>query len=85
MANLDGIDEQSLDWLRCFDTMFIIDDSAAMAPYWKDVQLLIEKVAPICAKHDPDGIDLYFVNRQFSMLPSSTGPKFAWNLEGPIC
>ncbi|KAI7781942.1 hypothetical protein SLS64_003413 [Diaporthe eres] len=64
MANLEGIDEQSLDWLRCFDTMFIIDDSAAMAPYWKDVQHLIEKVAPICAKHDPDGIDLYFVNHK---------------------
>lgn len=69
MANLDGIDEQSLDWLRCFDTMFIIDDSAAMVPYWKDVQHLIEKVAPICAKHDPDGIDLYFVNRE--CLPAS--------------
>lgn len=73
MANLDGIDEQSLDWLRCFDTMFIIDDSAAMAPYWKDVQHLIEKVAPICAQHDPDGIDLYFVNREYFLA-------FQWTL-----
>lgn len=73
MANLDGIDEQSLDWLRCFDTMFIIDDSAAMAPYWKDVQHLIEKVAPICAKHDPDGIDLYFVNRMYRTRQNCEG------------
>ncbi|ROW15592.1 hypothetical protein VPNG_02143 [Cytospora leucostoma] len=64
MAAPEGINEQSLDWLRCFDTMFVIDDSAHMAPYWGDVQQLIEKVAPICAKHDPDGIDLYFVNHK---------------------
>lgn len=64
MAAPEGINEQALDWLRCFDTMFVVDDSAAMAPYWADVQQLIEKVAPICAKHDPDGIDLYFINHK---------------------
>ncbi|KAH7111178.1 hypothetical protein B0J13DRAFT_631887 [Dactylonectria estremocensis] len=56
--------ENTLRQLRCFDTMFLVDDSEHMQPYWPDVKTLIERVAPICAKHDPDGIDLYFVNHR---------------------
>jgi hypothetical protein len=56
--------EKTLEQLRCFDTMFLIDDSAHMQPYWGDVKALMESIAPICAKHDTDGIDLYFVNHQ---------------------
>ncbi|VUC24941.1 unnamed protein product [Clonostachys rosea] len=56
--------DKALEQLRCFDTMFLVDDSAHMEPYWEDVKNLMEMVAPICAKHDPDGIDLYFVNHR---------------------
>ncbi|KAJ3512415.1 hypothetical protein NM208_g15326 [Fusarium decemcellulare] len=55
--------EKTLLQLRCFDTMFLVDDSEAMQPYWPEVSTLIERIAPICAKHDPDGVDLPFENR----------------------
>ncbi|KAH7180147.1 hypothetical protein BKA60DRAFT_532521 [Fusarium oxysporum] len=56
--------EKTLLQLRCFDTMFLVDDSEAMQPYWSEIKTLIERIAPICAKHDPDGVDLYFVNHR---------------------
>lgn len=69
-----GIDvnnyDETLSFLRCFDTMFIVDDSAHMAPYWKEVGRLLETLSAICAGHDPDGIDIYFINhRPKSLLP----------------
>lgn len=64
----DGIDVddygETLAFLRCFDTMFLVDDSAAMAPYWADVKALLERITPICAKYDPDGIDVFFLNHK---------------------
>ncbi|KAF7553051.1 hypothetical protein G7Z17_g3924 [Cylindrodendrum hubeiense] len=59
-----SVHEKTLQQLRCFDTMFLVDDSVHMQPYWGDVKTLIERIAPICAQHDPDGIDLYFVNHR---------------------
>lgn len=62
-VNVDDFGE-TLSFLRCFDTMFLIDDSAAIAPYWNDVQALLERIAPVCAKFDPDGIDVFFLNHR---------------------
>jgi hypothetical protein len=62
-VNVDDYNE-TLAFLRCFDTMFLVDDSAHMAPYWGDVQSLLDKLVPICARQDPDGIDIYFVNHR---------------------
>jgi hypothetical protein len=62
-VNVDDYAE-TLSFLRCFDTMFLVDDSAHMAPYWGDVQTLLDRIVPICARHDPDGIDIYFVNHR---------------------
>ncbi|KAI5468147.1 hypothetical protein BGZ63DRAFT_419781 [Mariannaea sp. PMI_226] len=56
--------DKALEQLKYFDTMFLVDDSAHMQPYWEDVKILMESIAPICAKHDTDGIDLYFVNHR---------------------
>lgn len=56
--------DDKLAYLRAFETVFIIDDSAAMTPYWDQVKQLIDDIAPVCAKHDPDGIDIYFVNHR---------------------
>lgn len=62
---------ETLAFLRCFDTIFLVDDSAAMGPYWGDVKALLERIAPICAKYDPDGIDLFFLNHKPKGLLSS--------------
>lgn len=56
--------DAQLAYLRAFETVFVIDDSAAMTPYWEQVKQLIDDIAPVCAKHDPDGIDIYFVNHR---------------------
>lgn len=56
--------DAQLAYLRAFETVFVIDDSAAMAPHWDQVKQLIDDIAPVCAKHDPDGIDIYFVNHR---------------------
>lgn len=56
--------DEKLSYLRAFETVFLVDDSAAMAPYWDQVKALLDSISPICAKHDPDGIDIYFVNHR---------------------
>jgi hypothetical protein len=68
--NTDDLGE-TLSFLRCFDTMFLVDDSAAMAPYWDEVNALLERITPITAKYDPDGIDLFFLNHRPSGLLSN--------------
>ncbi|KAK8087725.1 von willebrand factor protein [Apiospora hydei] len=55
---------ETLAFLRAFDTMYLIDDSAAMAPYWGDVKALLERLTPITVKYDPDGIDIFFLNHR---------------------
>ncbi|KAI1330812.1 hypothetical protein F5Y16DRAFT_395783 [Xylariaceae sp. FL0255] len=61
--NTDDYDE-TLAFLACFDTMFLVDDSAAMAPYWGDVRVLLERLTPITTKYDPNGIDIFFLNHR---------------------
>ncbi|EMR63824.1 hypothetical protein MGN70_004362 [Eutypa lata] len=84
-----GIDvsnyDETLGFLRCFDTMFIVDDSAHMQPYWSDVGQLLETLSSVCAKHDPDGIDIYFLNhRPKSLLPSLSVRKSGYRgIGGP--
>lgn len=62
-VNLDDYGD-TLSFLRCFDTMFLIDDSEHIAPFWDDVRALLERIAPVCAKFDPDGIDVFFLNHR---------------------
>ncbi|KAH7323270.1 hypothetical protein B0I35DRAFT_427396 [Stachybotrys elegans] len=69
-VNTDDFGE-TLSFLRCFDTMFLVDDSAAMTPYWDEVNALLERITPITTKYDPDGIDLFFLNHRPSGLLSS--------------
>ena len=65
MADFDNSEyDEKLAYLRAFETIFLVDDSAAMAPHWDQVKELLDNIAPICAKHDPDGIDIYFVNHR---------------------
>lgn len=62
-VNLDDYGD-TLSFLRCFDTMFLVDDSEHIAPFWPDVRALLERIAPVCAKFDPDGIDVFFLNHR---------------------
>jgi von Willebrand factor type A domain len=50
-------------FLANFDTVFLVDDSGSMAGrYWREAEEAIATITPICTQHDPDGIDLYFLN-----------------------
>lgn len=50
-------------FLREFDTIFVVDDSLSMrGRRWKEAEEAIAAITPICTQHDPDGIDIYFLN-----------------------
>ncbi|KAK0748520.1 hypothetical protein B0T21DRAFT_407030 [Apiosordaria backusii] len=45
------------------DIAFLIDDSNDMkGPQWTEAKDTLEAVFPICATHDSNGVDLYFLN-----------------------
>lgn len=51
-------------FLSDFDTIFLIDDSGSMAGRsWTEVSFALKSITPICVTHDPDGIDIYFLNQ----------------------
>lgn len=50
-------------FLSTFDTIFLVDDSGSMAGRsWRETAEAIRSIAPICTKHDADGIDIHFLN-----------------------
>jgi hypothetical protein len=57
--------EDPYAFLSSFDTIFVIDDSGSMAGRsWREVNDALRVISPICAAHDPDGLDLYFLNHR---------------------
>ncbi|KAL0940851.1 von willebrand factor [Colletotrichum truncatum] len=59
--------EDPYAFLSSFDTIFVIDDSGSMSGRsWPEVQGVLRAITPICTAHDPDGIDLYFLNHKTS-------------------
>ncbi|KAK2926800.1 von Willebrand factor A-like domain superfamily [Fusarium oxysporum f. sp. vasinfectum] len=57
--------EDRYAFLSTFDTIFVIDDSGSMAGRsWREVRETLSTIAPICTSHDPDGIDVYFLNHR---------------------
>ncbi|EXM13006.1 hypothetical protein FOTG_18522 [Fusarium oxysporum f. sp. vasinfectum 25433] len=57
--------EDRYAFLSTFDTIFVIDDSGSMAGRsWREVREALSTIAPICTSHDPDGIDVYFLNHR---------------------
>jgi uncharacterized protein YegL len=57
--------EDKYDFLRIFDTVFVIDDSSSMiGRSWRETREALEAITSICTKRDPDGIDIYFLNHQ---------------------
>jgi uncharacterized protein YegL len=66
---IDPMDDDPYDFLRTFDTVFLIDDSGSMAGRsWKETGKALEMIAPICTQRDADGIDIYFLNHPDSSL-----------------
>lgn len=62
-------EDDPYDFLRSFDTVFLIDDSGSMAGRsWKETGKALEVIAPICTKRDADGIDIYFLNHPDSSI-----------------
>ncbi|OQD85030.1 hypothetical protein PENANT_c011G02545 [Penicillium antarcticum] len=56
--------ESPYSFLSTFDTVFLVDDSSSMkGQNWKSAANAIAAIAPICTSHDPDGIDIYFLNQ----------------------
>jgi len=48
-----------------FDTVFVIDDSSSMrGRSWDEVRACLAAIAPVCAAHDEDGLDVYFLNHR---------------------
>ncbi|WXC65296.1 hypothetical protein SNK03_011101 [Fusarium graminearum] len=65
--------EDKYAFLSTFDTVFIIDDSGSMAGRsWREVREALSAIAPICTSHDPDGIDVYFLNHRSNAVGSGT-------------
>jgi uncharacterized protein YegL len=57
--------EDKYDFLRSFDTVFVIDDSGSMdGSSWQETKEALAVITPICTERDPDGIDIYFLNHQ---------------------
>ncbi|EGU73626.1 hypothetical protein FOXB_15862 [Fusarium oxysporum f. sp. conglutinans Fo5176] len=61
--------EDKYAFLSTFDTIFVIDDSGSMAGRsWREVPEALSTIARICTSHDPDGIDVYFLNHRSSAV-----------------
>ena len=58
-------DDSPYAFLRTFDTLFLIDDSGSMAGRsWRETSAALSAIAPVCTAHDPDGIDVFFLNHR---------------------
>lgn len=46
-----------------FDLVFVVDDSASMrGDRWREVENALAGITSLCAAHNPEGVDVYFVN-----------------------
>jgi uncharacterized protein YegL len=58
-------DDDKYAFLSQFDTIFVVDDSGSMSgPLWREVDMALQAITPICTARDKDGIDLYFLNHR---------------------
>ncbi|EEU38554.1 uncharacterized protein NECHADRAFT_6600, partial [Fusarium vanettenii 77-13-4] len=65
--------EDKYAFLSTFDTVFVIDDSGSMAGRsWREVRDALGTITSICTSHDPDGVDIYFLNHRSWSSGSST-------------
>ncbi|TYJ56240.1 hypothetical protein B9479_003085 [Cryptococcus floricola] len=71
-------DEDPLELLKEYDTVFLVDDSGSMGgSRWKEACKAIMEVADIAARYDDDGIDIYFLNSKRYGVGLSTTSQVA--------
>lgn len=69
-----GEPESRYEFLKDFDTIFLVDDSSSMSgPRWREAEEAIAAIAPICTRYDSDGIDIYFLNHRRTATAHTTG------------
>ena len=57
-----------------FDPVFIVDDSASMlGDRWREVENALAGITPLCAAHNPEGVDIYFVNHWAKQQGTGSG------------
>ncbi|CUS07410.1 unnamed protein product [Tuber aestivum] len=82
-----SVRENQYDFLKTFDTVFVVDDSASMAgEHWDQLGQALETIATIATKYDSDGIDIHFLNSpQYDRkhVTSPTTVKDLFNLVQP--
>ncbi|KAL7765805.1 hypothetical protein ACKLNR_003721 [Fusarium oxysporum f. sp. zingiberi] len=72
--------EDKYAFLSTFDTVFLIDDSGAMAGRsWREVRDALLAITSICTSHDPDGVDVYFLNHKSGARGSATQAPNGYN------
>ncbi|KAH6610274.1 hypothetical protein Trco_000294 [Trichoderma cornu-damae] len=78
-------DDDKYAFLSSFDTVFVVDDSGSMAGSpWREVAAVLRSITPICAAHDSDGIDLYFLNHRSAMqAPGGKAKDGYYNINSP--
>lgn len=75
--------EDPYAFLSTFDTIFVIDDSGSMAGRsWRETKEALRSITPVCASHDSDGIDLYFLNHKSQQLADAKAGKSAGGYRG---
>ncbi|KAK8849640.1 hypothetical protein IAR55_004975 [Kwoniella newhampshirensis] len=56
-------DEDPLETLKDFDTVFLVDDSTSMAgERWEQARQALMEVADIASRYDENGVDVFFLN-----------------------
>ncbi|CED85155.1 von Willebrand factor, type A [Phaffia rhodozyma] len=56
-------EEDPFDFLKRFDTVFLIDDSGSMAGgRWRECRDALASVVSTAARYDDDGLDVHFLN-----------------------
>ncbi len=64
-ASTSPAGEDPYVFLRDFDTVLLIDDSASMyGSSWREVKQALKIIAPVVTAHDSDGMDIYFLNHK---------------------
>ncbi|PWN92804.1 hypothetical protein FA10DRAFT_263558 [Acaromyces ingoldii] len=78
-ARQPSIKENQLEFLRDFDTIFIVDDSSSMnvnerpdgsmgQSRWEEARDALAGMVELAAKYDDDGLDIHFLNSEKSLL-----------------
>ncbi|KAI9782815.1 MAG: hypothetical protein M1839_004566 [Geoglossum umbratile] len=74
-------EEDPYAFLSDFDTVLLIDDSSSMSSLWHETSLALRQIAPVCAAHDADGVDILFMNKRPRNPTEYCGLKTARDIE----